>query len=63
MSSAEQRTQLYAGALILCGLALLFGVLNGVVRGHWWWFGLFVVIVVGASMAVLLRKAMRDGRR
>jgi hypothetical protein len=59
MAQTDRLIRMYAAGLILCVIALAFGVWNGFARGHWWSFGLFVEIVVTANMAILLRKAIR----
>ena len=51
-----RKTRVYAIALAVCGIALIFGLLNGVARGHWEFIGLAAVIVIGANMAILVRR-------
>ena len=54
-----RQTRLYTLALGLIALALVFGLWNGLQRGHWEAFGLFAVTVIGANVAILLRKELR----
>jgi hypothetical protein len=54
-----RQTWIYAIALALCVLALVFGLWNGLQRGHWEAFGLLAAAVAGVNMAILLRKELR----
>jgi hypothetical protein len=53
------QTWIYALALALCAFALVFGLWNGLKRGHWGGWGLFAVAVAGVNMAILLRRELR----
>jgi hypothetical protein len=55
----HRQLSIYAIALAFCALALLFGLWNGLERGHWQTIGLFAVTVTGANMAILLGKQLR----
>jgi hypothetical protein len=55
-----KRIRLYSLAILICVVALSLSLYNGLERGHWFRMGIFTDLIVCASMAMNLVRALRN---